>query len=104
MQYIASDENVLSWTDLCGAFLITDSAYNSEAAQEMFAANPNHLKVYETMNYLHKRVNTPYWVEMYTYMHDKLSQFALYPESTDIYATVDDMANKCAQIIEDNAW
>lgn len=104
LQYIASDENVLSWTDLCGAFIITESAYESETAQEMFEENPNHLKVYETMNYLHKRVNTPYWVEMYTYMHDKLSQFALYPESTDIYATVDDMANKCAQIIEDNAW
>lgn len=104
LQYIASDENVLGWTDLCGAFLITESAYNSEAAQAMFAENPNHLKVYETMNYLHKRVNTPYWVEMYTYMHDKLSQFALYPENTDIYATVDDMAAKCAQIIEDNAW
>ena len=104
LQYIASDENVLGWTNLCGAFLITESAYNSETAQAMFEANPNHLKVYETMNYLHKRVNTPYWVEMYTYMHDKLSQFALYPDSTDIYATVDDMAAKCAQIIEDNAW
>ncbi len=104
LQYIASDENVLAWSNLCGAFLITKSAYNSEEAQAMFAENPNHLKTYETMDYLHKRVNTPYWVEMYTYMHDKLSQFALYPEETDIYATVDDMANKCAQIIEDNAW
>lgn len=104
LDYIASDENVLDWSELCGAMMITKSAYNSDEAQAMFAANPNHLAVYDTMNYLHKRVNTPYWAEMYTYMADKLNQFALYPDQFDPKALVDDMAAKCEQIIKDNTW
>lgn len=104
LSYIAQDENVLNWTETCGAMITTKTAFASDEAQAMFEENPNHLVVYETMDYLHKRVNSPYWTEMYTYMADKLYQYAMYPEDYDITTLIDDMATKCEQIIEDNNW
>lgn len=104
LAYIASDENVLEWSDLSGGMMFTNSAYNSEAAKAMFDENPNHYAVYEALKHVHKRVNSASWTEMYTYMHDKLAQFTLFPQDTDIHQLVDDMADKCAQIIKDNTW
>lgn len=104
LAYIASDENVLEWSELSGGMMFTNSAYNSAEAKAMFDANPNHYAVYEALEHVHKRVNSASWTEMYTYMHDKLAQFTLFPQDTDIHQLVDDMSDKCAQIIKDNMW
>ena len=48
--------------------------------------------------------NTPYWSEMYNYAFDKLEQFTLFPENTDVEKMIDDIEAKFKQIIQDNAW
>ena len=41
---------------------------------------------------------------MYTYGIDKVEQFTLQPDKTDVYALIDDLELKFQQIIDDNAW
>ena len=104
LAYMASVENVTAITKNTGSFMITNSAYNSEAGQAVLAENPWMEAIYESMPYLHARPNTTSWTEMNIYATDKLEQFCLDPANTDLHAMVDDIEAKFQQIIDDNAW
>lgn len=104
LAFVASPENVLENTNRTGSFMITESALNSEEGKQMLVDHPEFQAIYDTIPYLHARPNTPYWAEMYTYGADKLAQFTLNYETTDVYAMIDEMEAKFQQIIDDNAW
>lgn len=101
--YLAQPENVMKITENTGSMMITETALNSDAGKALIADFPGFQATYDSIPYLHSRPNTPYWAEMYTYGIDKFEQFCMHPE-TDVYAMIDDLEAKFAQIIEDNAW
>ena len=104
LAYLAQQENVMTITSKTGSMMITESAYNSEAGQQLLVDFPGHQATYDSIPYLHARPNTPYWAEMYTYGIDKVEQFTLMPDKTDVYALIDDLELKFQQIIDDNEW
>jgi len=104
LSYFSAPENAKRIIDACGMMPFTESFMNSEDGQKFISENEYMQTVFDSQQYLHARPNTPYWTEMYTYAVDKLNQFSLYPDQTDVDAMIDDMSNKFAQIIEDNEW
>lgn len=102
--YMAEDAQVLRISQNTGSMMITTSAVASDGGKDLLTQYPYMQSIYDSIPYLHQRVNSPYWAEMYTYGADKLAQFSLNPSTTDVKAMIDDMALKFQQIIEDNAW
>lgn len=104
LSYLAEPEQVMRFTKGSGSMMITTSALESEEGKQLLEEHPYFKATYDTIPYLHTRPNTPFWTEMYTYGADKLEQFSLDPEGTDVKAMIDDMEKKFQQIIDDNAW
>ncbi len=104
LDFLASDENILSMTVNCGNMMITEGALASEGGQQLLEEKPYFQAVYDSTPYLHARPNTSFWTEMYIYATDKLEQFSLNPATTDVEAMVDDIETKFQQIIDDNTW
>ena len=104
LSYIASVDKMVERTRRNGDMMVTQSALDSEGGKAMIEELPGLQAIYDSVPYLHARPNTPYWAEMYTYGADKLAQFCLNYETTDVYAMIDDMELKFQQIIDDNAW
>jgi len=104
ISYIASVEKIVERTQITGDMMVTQSALDSEGGKAILAETPGLQAVYDSVPYLHARPNTPYWAEMYSYGADKLAQFCLNYETTDVYALIDEMEVKFQQIIDDNAW
>ena len=104
LAYIASVEKMVERTSICGDMMVTQSALDSEGGKAILEETPGLQAVYDSVPYLHARPNTPYWAEMYSYGADKLAQFCLNYETTDVYALIDEMEAKFQQIIDDNAW
>ena len=97
-------DNMMNILNATGMMPCTESAKNSEEGKKYTEENQYIQVVHESQNYLHARPNTPYWTEMYTYAVDKLEQFSLYPDKTDVDSMIDDISTKFSQIIQDNAW
>ena len=104
LAYIASVEKMVERTSICGDMMVTQSALDSEGGKAILEETPGLQAVYDSVPYLHARPNTPYWAEMYSYGADKLAQFCLNYETTDVYTLIDEMEAKFQQIIDDNAW
>lgn len=104
LSYFYSVENMMRIVNATGMMPCTISARDSEEGKKYVEEHEYMQVVYESQNYLHARPNTPYWTEMYNYAVDKLEQFSLYPDKTDVDAMIDDISTKFAQIIQDNAW
>lgn len=104
LSYLAQKDQVMRFTKGSGSMMITTSAMESEEGKKLLEEHPYFQATYDTVPYLHERPNTAFWTEMYTYAADKLEQFSLNPEKTDVEAMVDDFENKFQQIIDDNAW
>ena len=104
LSYIASVDKVVERTNRNGDMMVTQSALDSEGGKALIAEVPGLQAIYDSVPYLHARPNTPYWAEMYSYGADKLAQFCLNYETTDVYALIDEMEVKFQQIIDDNAW
>ena len=102
--YLAEDDQVMRISENTGAMMITTSSQQTQAAADLIAEYPFVQAVYDSVPYLHTRPNTAFWTEMYTYGVDKLEQFALYPDRTDVEEMIDDMSTKFQQIIDDNTW
>ena len=104
LSYIASVDKIVERTSRNGDMMVTQSALDSEGGKALIAEVPGLQAIYDSVPYLHARPNTPYWAEMYSYGADKLAQFCLNYETTDVYAVIDEMEAKFQQIIDDNAW
>ncbi len=104
LSYIASVDKIVERTSRNGDMMVTQSALNSEGGKALIEEVPGLQAIYDSVPYLHARPNTPYWAEMYSYGADKLAQFCLNYETTDVYAVIDEMEAKFQQIIDDNAW
>ena len=104
LSYIASVDKMVERTRRNGDMMVTQSALDSEGGKALIEEVPGLQAIYDSVPYLHARPNTPYWAEMYTYGADKLAQFCLNYETTDVYALIDEMELKFQQIIDDNAW
>ena len=104
LAYIASVDKMVERTRRFGDMMVTQSALDSEGGKALIEELPGLQAIYDSVQYLHARPNTPYWAEMYSYGADKLAQFSLNYETTDVYAMIDDMELKFQQIIDDNAW
>lgn len=104
LSYIASVDKIVERTSRNGDMMVTQSALDSEGGKALIEEVPGLQAIYDSVPYLHARPNTPYWAEMYSYGADKLAQFCLNYETTDVYAVIDEMEAKFQQIIDDNAW
>jgi len=104
LAYIATVDKMVERTRRFGDMMVTQSALDSEGGKALIEEVPGLQAIYDSVQYLHARPNTPYWAEMYSYGADKLAQFCLNYETTDVYALIDEMEVKFQQIIDDNAW
>ena len=99
LTYLSSDENQAEWNLKSGYLATTESVYESEYYEEN-AKDPNLVQIAEGVQYAHKRPQTKYWREMYTYMVEYLEDFAMNPEKYDCNELVNDMAEYCQGIID----
>lgn len=99
LTYFSSDENQAEWNRKSGYLATTKSVYDSEYYKEN-AEDPNLVQIAEGVQYAHKRPQTKYWREMYTYMVQKLEDFAMHPDQYDCTQLMDEMAEYCQEIIE----
>ncbi len=104
LAYISSADCVMDMVENNGNMMVTTSAQESERGKALLTEKPYYQAVYDSIEYLHERPNTTSWVEMYTYAFDKLEQFSLNYETTDVRAMIDEIQQKFEQIIADNAW
>ena len=104
LSYLAEDAQVLRITNGTGSMMITTSAVNSDGGKALIEQYPYFQAIYDSIPYIHKRVNTSYWSEMSAYAADKLEQFSLNPATTDVKKVIDDISAKFDQIIKDNSW
>ncbi len=104
LAYLAEDSNIVENSELTGAMMVTESALVSDGGKALLEKYPYNQSIYDSVPYLHARPNTPYWTEMYTYAVDKLEQFSLNYDKTDVDSMIDDIETKFQSIIDDNAW
>ena len=104
LSYFYTPENMMRIVHATGMMPCSESAKNSEDGKKYVEENEYMQVVFESQKHLHARPNSPYWTEMYNYAVDKLEQFSLYPDKTDVDSMIDDISTKFAQIIQDNAW